>query len=201
MRVWHLILLLISVMIRVIALCILFITSSCKWKQQQVITPEESEVSTFFPVTAFLKGQVFSLQDKGINPLKYTTVDNKTDSAWLKVEEIPGAVAPFLEIKIDSANLRDTFKETTFLDQTIDAYTFSYDPKVTLPDNYKLRRWDVYVNPETNRVNRVYIVRKENDHTTLQLTWQTNKFCKMVYISDSTGKPSIEKEILINWDF
>ena len=188
-------------MFRAIGFCMILIISSCKWKQQQVATPEKPQAGTFFPVTTFLKGQIFTLKDKGINPVKFTTVNGKTDSVWLKVEQIESSVAPFLEPLIDTANLIDTFQESNFLDQTINAFTFSYDPKITLPESYKLRRWDVYVNPETNRVNRIYMVKKENEHTTLQLTWQTNKFCKMIWIKDSTGQPKIEKEVLINWDF
>ena len=47
---------------------------------------------SFFPVTAFLKGELYEIKNKGINPLKYTTINNHTDSVWLKTEELDAAV-------------------------------------------------------------------------------------------------------------
>ncbi len=38
------------------------------------------EKQKFFPVTAFIKGEIFSIKKSGINPLKYTTVNNHTES-------------------------------------------------------------------------------------------------------------------------
>ena len=152
----------------------------------------------FFPVTTYIKGQLLDLKNEGINPIMHRIINNKKDSMWLKVEEVPTAVAPFLEPLIDSANLKDLFKETRFLDQTLNAYTFTYDPIGKLPENFELQHWDVYIDPETNRVTRIYILKKEKDGTIVQLTWLSDKSCHMVWIKDK-GKPVIEKDIFINW--
>jgi hypothetical protein len=91
--------------------------------------------------------------------------------------------------------------EKRFLDQTIDAFTFTYDPVNPLPDTFLLRRWDVYIDPNTNSVTRVYLVKKERSNKKLQLTWQTNKSCRIVSIStDPSGNDYVEKEVTINWD-
>ncbi|MBK7557375.1 MAG: hypothetical protein IPI54_03285 [Chitinophagaceae bacterium] len=73
------------------------------------------EKQKFFPVTSFLKGEIFNLKKNGINPLKYTTVNDRTDSAWLKIEEIDDAVKEFLQPEIDTANLTAFFSEKSFL--------------------------------------------------------------------------------------
>ena len=187
------------------AICFLLIVLiSCEGKEKntpiQNETAEEQDTSNFFPVTSYLKGQIYELQRDGINPVKYTTTGNKTDSIWLALEKMPEAFAPFLETVIDSANLKNTFKQVGFLDQTINAFTFSYDPKVVLPEDSQLQHWDIYIDPETQKVKRIYIVKKTGKQNLLQLTWQADAFCKMVWIKN-TDTPSVEKEILIKWDF
>ncbi|MBP6432823.1 MAG: hypothetical protein KA319_13745, partial [Ferruginibacter sp.] len=50
----------------------------------------------FFPVTTYIKGQLFSIKEKGINPIKYTTIGEKKDSVFLKVESWEQEMAEFL---------------------------------------------------------------------------------------------------------
>ena len=162
----------------------------------------EEEKKSFFPVTSFIKGQLVEIKQKGINPLKITTRNNKQDSVWLKHENLGDEFSVFLTPVIDSTNLTGLFNENKFLDQTINAYTFTYDPLKLLPDSILLQRWDIYIDPESNTVKRIYIVRKTIDHKILQLTWQANKSCKIVTIAtDKNGKDYVEKETAIKWDF
>lgn len=189
-------------MAKIISVLFFITILSCNRNSNENSTPkeitEDTTTHSFFPVTSYIKGQLYELKNEGINPLMFTTVKNKKDSAWLKVEDIPGIIAPFLEPLIDSTNLKYIFKETSFLDQTMDAYTFSFDPIGKLPENYELQHWDVYIDHETNKVSRIYILKKEINGTVVQLTWQADKYCRMIWIKDN-GKPEIVKEILINW--
>jgi hypothetical protein len=92
------------------------------------------------------------------------------------------------------------FSEKSFLDQTINAYTFSYDPKVQLPDSIKLIHWDVYMNPQTNSIQRIYML-KQNADTTTQLTWVINKWYSIrTIIAQPNSKAKIKEEKMI-WDF
>lgn len=160
------------------------------------------EKQKFFPVTSFLKGEIFNLKKNGINPLKYTTVNDRTDSAWLKIEEIDDAVKEFLYPEIDTANLTAFFSEKSFFDQTINAVTFTYEAAGVLPDSIKLVNWDVYVDPDANRVKRIYMVKQQDKDTLLQLTWVTGKWCKITTIvTDEKGSSTVKKEEKITWDF
>jgi len=94
---------------------------------------------SFFPVTSYIKGEIFGFKKDGINPIKHTTIKNHTDSVWLKIEEVEGAVKEFLYPEIDSLNLVSLFSEKSFLDQSVDSYTFTYDPDGTLPDTMTLK--------------------------------------------------------------
>ena len=164
--------------------------------------PAQSEHLAFFPVTDFISGQIAEIKKEGINPIKITSINNRQDSAWLKVEELDNEFAPFLSPVIDSTNLAGLFSEKSFLDQTVNAFTLTYDPIKQLPDSFSLQRWDVYIDPQSNTVRRVYLLKKSPDDKTSQLTWQSGKSCKIVTISkDNKGNDHVEKEVTIKWDF
>lgn len=183
----------------------------CKYRHKdKAIEPavlSKSEVTTdekqsFFPVSAYIKGQIFEITQKGINPLKYRTLNDHTDSAWLKTEELSKAFAGFLNPDIDSVNLTSLFSESKFMDRSINAFTFSYDPRGPLPDSMNLRHWDVYIDPATGKVRRIYMVKSIGANKTIQLTWQSNKWCKTtIIITNPDGTSAIESEEKINWDF
>ena len=168
------------------------------------VTEKEEDIGMtgFFPVTSYLKGQLADINRKGLTPLKYTTLHNQTDSTWLKPADYKEAFKEFLSPEIDSANLTPFFSEKKFMDRTLDAFTFTYDPAGPIPDSISLHHWDVYIDPSTGRVKRVYMVKQFNSNTTIQLTWMNDKWCKMTtFIELPNGISSIEKEEKIIWDF
>lgn len=176
-------------------------TNPSKEKEKEKIAPEK-ETEGFFPVSSYLKGQIVEIIQKGVNPLKYTTVNGHTDSIWLKTEELNEVFKEFLHPEIDSANLTTLFSEKKFMDRSIDAFTFTYDAIGKLPDSMTLSHWDVYVDPSTENVKRIYMLKNISPNKTLQLTWQSNKWCKLITIVDlPNGISSVEKEEKITWDF
>ena len=172
-------------------------------KTNTVIVEKNTEKSQkFFPVTSYLKGEIYNIKKAGINPLKFTTVNNQTDSAWLKIEELDTAVSEFLHPEINDTNLISLFTEKSFLDQTINAVTFTYDATKLLPNSMQLKHWDIYIDPQSNNVKRIYLVKEISKSKTLQLTWVSKKWCKITsIITDETGVSKIEKEEKLTWDF
>jgi hypothetical protein len=160
------------------------------------------EKPSFFPVTSYLKGQLYDIKAKGVTPIKYNTINNHTDSVMVKLDSLNALCKEFLQPEIDSANLINFFTEAKFLDQTVDAFTFTYDAKKNIPDSIQLIHWDVYVEPETSKVRRVYITKKGDSNKILQLTWQSNQWFKIVTIvSNKDGTSTVEKEEKISWDY
>ncbi|MEO9070124.1 MAG: hypothetical protein ABI261_03750 [Ginsengibacter sp.] len=183
-----------------------FIFSSCHSSDNPVIAPiiDSGNVGSIFPVTNFLKGQLKELDSMEVTPLKIIIINGKTDSIWLKRADIRPAAEPFLTPLIDSVTMSSLFSEKSFLDQTINSYTFSYDPKMKLADSIKLTHWDVYMSPQTNTVTRIYMVKenvKNDTDVTTQLTWLANKWFSIRTIKQLKGKqPEVKEEKMI-WDF
>lgn len=166
--------------------------------------PIPAAQSHIFPVTSFLKAQLRQLDTLPITPLLIYTANGKLDSTWLKREDLREKALPFLSPEIDSTTMHSLFSEKSFLDQTINAYTFSYDPKGKLPDSILLVHWDVYMNPQTNSIERIYMVKEKDSagkNVTNQLTWVVNKwFSTRTIIQNQSGEPKVTETKLI-WDF
>ena len=184
----------------IIYISIVFSACHADTASEKISTASSQDNTSILPVTEFLKGQLREIDSLPITPLKAVIIQGKTDSAWLKREDIRVFAAPFLTPVIDSISMSPYFSGKSFLDQTINAFTFSFDPKVKLPDSINLSHWDVYVDPQDGTIKRIYMV-KDSANTTTQFTWQTGKWCSIRTITQTEGKePHVREEKLI-WDF
>ncbi|MEO7265151.1 MAG: hypothetical protein ABIW38_09575 [Ferruginibacter sp.] len=161
---------------------------------------KSNEKLIFFPVTSFIKGEIASIKQAGINPWIVTIANGKKDSVWLKVEDFSAAFAPYLTPEIDSSNLIDNYKETSFLDQTICTYTFLYEPSKQLPGTFSLRRWDVYIDQQSNKVQRIYMQKQWGD-TIQHLTWLAGKWAKTISMLTKNNEDIQLRETTIHWNF
>ena len=171
---------------------------SCTSSNSKKTPSLESNISvqkrdSFFPVTSFLKGQIVQFASLPLTPLHTITINNKTDSIWIKREQLGTLLVNFLSPTINETNLTEYFKETSFNDLTLNTITLTYDPIKTLPDSIRLTHWDVYINPETGKVQKIYMVKqlkKNRDYLTEQLTWQTNKSATITTLTNKDGNKS-----------
>ena len=163
--------------------------------------PEAPQEENYFPVTVYIKGQINDIRLKAINPLRLNIQGGRTDSAWLKIESLDTVFNDFLTPVIDTANFKNMFSESKFLDNSIGSYTWTYEPVTDLPDSVRLKRWTVYVDPFTNRVTRIFMVKDLENKKQLQLTWLADSTSKVLQLKDSSGNVVIEKETIIKWDF
>lgn len=189
-----------------VALFFLCACHSKETKQGLVINNKDSteEAQPIFPVTEFLLGQLREIDNLPVTPLKIIIDNDKKDSIWQKKKDIRPFAAPFLNPVIDSISMHNFFAEKSFMDQTINAVTLSYDPIKKLPDSMKLNHWDVYIDPQKNTVQRVYMVKEEivNWTTiTTQLTWKVNKSCSIRIIKQHPKMAPDVKEEIMKWDF
>ena len=191
---------------------ILLFTVSCKQKQSsnkesKLIAAvdssfKEKETAGFFPVTSYLKGQLLDIRSSGVNPLRLEVSKGKTDSAWVRMELLENEFADFLSPSIDSVSLSALFAEKKFFDQTLNSITLTYDPIDKLPDSVAFQRWDIYIDPEKNIVQRIYLLKKDSPNSSKQLTWQSGKWCRLVTIAENTeGKSAVTHEVTYKLDY
>ena len=190
-----------------IFISLLFVSCTQQQSQTPLQTEKDStEDNSFFPVTQFILGELAQIDSLPVTPLKIITMNGKEDSIWMKNKDVRIFAQPFLHPKIDTANLKGLFAQKSFLDQTINAFTFSYDPVSTLPDTMQLKRWDVYIDPQKSKVKRIYMVKEimENNGATKQtmlLTWIAAHWCKITTITEQQHNPPKIKEEKMIWEF
>jgi hypothetical protein len=187
------------------AVC-LFVLNGCSNITNSTNTKgDKATAASFFPVTSFIKGQIIVLDSLPVTPLQITTVRGKADSVWITKNELKKLLQPFLTPIIDETSLADFFTETKFKDETLNAITFTYDPSKVIPDSIPLRHWDVYIHPETGKVEKVYMVKNieaQGQRFTQQLTWQTDKMVKITTLLNmKDGTQALLKEVVFIWNF
>lgn len=161
----------------------------------------EKDKQVFFPVTSYIRGQMTDIKTSGLNPLKYTSQGNQKDSSWIKSEDFEKEFGDFLYPVIDSNNMVSFFSEKSFMDQTLNLITLTYDPIKELPDSIQWKHWDVYIDPATNAIQRIYLVKQIAADKTAQLTWQSGKKCKMVVLKeDEKGVSFLDTQTEIKWN-
>ncbi len=165
------------------------------------IVSEPKQEENYFPVTTYIRGQINDIKHSAVNPLQIITQNNRSDSSWLKIEFLDTVFRQFLSPVIDTANLKAFFSESKFLDNSVGSYTWTYEPAKQLPDTLDLQRWTVYVDPFTERVSSIFMVKKLPDNKQLQLYWLADSAGKIVQIKDNAGTAVVEKETVIKWDF
>jgi hypothetical protein len=176
-------------------------TYSTPGANDQALTDPDANVQ-FFPVTSFIKGQVAQIRAAGVNPMKVIIQHGRSDTTWIKTENFDATFREFLTPVIDTANLVNYYTEDRFEDQTIGAFTLMYTSKYPKPDSLNLQSWIVYISPETNKVTKIYILKEANEKVELQLTWDTDKSCKIVTLATGRdGNQFIKKEEIIYWTF
>lgn len=153
------------------------------------------DTMNIFPVSDFLAGQIKTIESMPVTPLRLITDSDKTDSAWITREDIQKFARPFFNPVIDSAMLSRFFKGNSFLDQTVNSVTLTYSIIPEFTNRLPLRTITVYIHPETNKVERVYIEKEAGD-TIEQLTWKPDDWFSIRKIED--GKINEEK---IKWNF
>ena len=181
----------------------IFFIAACSNNKTSVNKPAQDSIEdhSFFPVTQFVKGQLKEIDSMPVTPLRITTFNQHIDSVWLKKENIRPFAEPFLHPKIDSAYINNFYTKKSFLDQSINDVTLTYDKKNISTDPASIA---VYINPQTNKVTRIFMVKESNGntgHQTIQLTWTANKWCQVTTIIEKENTPPQIKQDKLIWDF
>lgn len=162
---------------------------------------ENQDTVSGFPVTDYLKGQIAAIEKMPVTPLHLKIADKKIDSVWIPREEIRKYAAPFLHPIIDSTLLDRWYTGQSFLDQTTQSYTLTYDAKSTLPDSIDLRQVIIYISPQNQQVQRVYLKKVGAGDHVQQLTWVAGKWFSIRNLIPNDQKGTQVTEEKLVWNF
>ena len=185
--------------VTIIIIFVCLIASCSQNKSEKSTTAQPASDASFFPVGNYLLGDIESIKHQGISP-KYAHVKNGiSDSAFIQLQQIDSCLSDFLSPMIDSIGMNSWVKESKFYDESIASFTLSYDVQKDFFEKTAWRKWDVYVDPESQKVDRIFLVKNISDSTIAQLTWIPKSYAKIVIINNQNSSVVEEKTFFWNY--
>ncbi len=173
---------------------------SCKNNKPKE-TGKENDKKDFFPVSDYLKSEIHYVDSLPLGITKYSTLNNKTDTAYIKSSEFDQFANDFLSADLKPENFEKEFSETSFMDETTHSATFTYSTK---NNKLELQRVDVLANTidGANKVSSVYLEKKFHKNDTLiiqKLLWRTGTSFQIATSTQISTHPAIIKQLKLVW--
>jgi hypothetical protein len=160
----------------------------------------EQEDKTFYPIGSFIRSELNLVDSMPIAVFKYTTKDQKTDTQLLAKPEFRKIAETFLIPDITIEPLKEKYTETVFMDATINTVTFSY---VTDDSSAEIRKIDVFINPETDKVKNIYVekmTRTGDSSITQKMIWIAGKHFQVSTLVAYKDKAEETMQEKYSWD-
>ena len=171
-------------------LTIAFITlliSSCSSDE----THDNADVN-FFPIAGNISAELKELDTLPVGINKYTTSGTVTDTSVASKEELRGIASTLTEPDISDPSIKKYYTETVFYDKSSDFLTMSYTTTSSKP---VVRKIEVLINHETDKLRSIYVEKVENKNDTIinnRLVWTPGKSLQVITISTLDGKENVK---------
>ena len=164
--------------------------------------PANDTTNTFFPVAEYLETEILHVDSVPLALKKYTTINNRTDSAFIQIPEFNTLAKRFLPLELHDGRFEKDFTESSFMDKSTQSITFTYStPVKELP----LQRVDVTTIPHngTQKVRSIYLEKNYSSGDSViteKMYWRAGKNFQIVTLTAPKGKPSFEHLLRVVWD-
>ena len=185
-----------------IAITVSVLVTCCAQPEQQAIEGQPGSKQEIFPVGSFIEGQVHLVDSLRLPVLKYTTVNNITDSALISQEEFESLTKEFTQPDLADPSLKDAYTENSFADQSIPSVTITY---LANNRNMAVQRVDVLIDPNpvmNDKVKSIYMekVSAHKDTSILKkLFWKADKEFQIVTSSQAGDQTATVKQLKVRW--
>ena len=181
---------------------------SCKNPRQRTAQtskdsiPPNDTANTFFPVAEYLETEILHVDSVPLALKKFTTVNNKTDSAFILVPEFNTLAKQFLPQELHDGRFEKDYTESSFMDKLTQSVTFTYSTAV---QELPLKRVDVQTIPYngSQKVKSIYLEKNYSSGDSLitqKMYWRAGKSFQIATRMTPKGKPSVEQLLKVVWD-
>jgi hypothetical protein len=181
-------------------LCLL--AAACKDKDKP--KNEGADDAQFFDVLGLLRSQVAHVDTSLYRIIKVETVNNVSDTVYLRREEFKNYAAEFTSLPdISSADLKDGYSSAKMVDTLLERIVYSY---TATDEDAEIRREDLTIDPRfgggNSEVKTVFIHQiKDSGDSTIdkKMLWEIDKrFFVMTRIVNEDGSEKIKK-LEVKW--
>ncbi|HJU46288.1 MAG TPA: hypothetical protein VJ647_05855 [Chitinophagaceae bacterium] len=185
-----------------VALAVVVAATACRQPKKNN-TQEQKPGAEIFPVTNFIEGQVHLVDSFQLPTLKYTTINNRTDSSLISLDEFRQLARDFFQPDINDPEISKAYKETSFADQSIKGVTFTYS---TDDKDLEIQRVDVVVTPSpvmSDKVRSIYMEKQRVSGDTAvfkKLYWRADKNFQVITTRQVGEQPPFVSVMKVEWD-
>jgi hypothetical protein len=187
---------------KIFSLLIIIAVTGCG-EAKQPADKKETKQADIFPVTSFIDGQVHVVDSFQLPTVKYVTINGKTDSSLISINEFKELAKEFTHPDINDPALSKQYKETNFADQTINGVTFNY---TTDNRDLELQRVDVIIGASAvanDKVRSIYMQKQssvKDTFITKKLYWGTDKNFQIITGKQVGTQPENISVVKVEWD-
>lgn len=176
---------------------ITFFSLACNGKKEDL---NEQEIS----VLSIIKGQINHLDTSFYQIMKYERKDGKTDSTFLKREEVKLFTADFLSLPdLTRKGLMENYTEEKLIDNSQNTLSII---STANKDNLEIRKQIIIVpidNLSSGKVQSIFFDRyidKKDSSIEQKLFWQIDKFFQVGTITRKGNEPEKIRFLKVTWE-
>ncbi|MDQ3278515.1 MAG: hypothetical protein M3Q06_09320 [Bacteroidota bacterium] len=179
--------------------CLVWITG-CKEKTKKAEVPSEQ----FFPVTAYIKGELAKLDTSLATFYKIETTEGKSDTVVISNAEVKRYARDFATLPdISTDDIRNDYQVTHEYDDILNAFVFMF----TTREDHPVKREDVVLDPAPNAqgkndIQSIFVELWQNDGDTLvrkNMLWEAGKNFQVTTVSEA-GQTQKTKKLQVVWN-
>lgn len=182
------------------ALFLLAVLVGCQGKKKKADVPADQ----FFPVTAYLKGELARLDTSLASFSKIETIDGRSDTTPIRSEDVKRYARDFLTLPdISAAELKNDYQVTHEYDDILNAFVFMF----TTNEDHPVRREDVVLDPQPNEQGKndiqsifVELWNAAGDSTVRKnMLWNAGKNFQITTVTEA-GRTQRTKKLQVVWN-
>ncbi|MCU0380022.1 MAG: hypothetical protein MUE58_02425 [Chitinophagaceae bacterium] len=170
--------------------------ASCGNKESKAYVQENKE---FYPVAAHIHTELAVIDSLPVAVFLYRSESGVTDTTIIEKSAFRTLAENIAQPDITREPLKKDYRETVFMDATLNLVTMSYVP---VDESAEIRRIDVYIHPETEQVKTVYVEKRviSGDSTTVRkIIWSTGRQLQVTTLISKEGKEDKAIQEVYNW--
>ena len=157
---------------------------------------------TYFPIADVLESEILEIDSTPVAIKKIVITGKRRDSAFIKPAEFNLLARKFLAPELRNGDFQKNFTETSFIDNSTQAATFTYS---TTNRDLTLQRVDVIAMPQgsSHQIKSIYLEtnRVSGDSSILEkMFWRTGKKFQIVSQINVKGQPPVERQMTVSWE-
>lgn len=154
---------------------------------------------TFFPIAGTILSELKNIDSLPIAIIKYTTSGEKKDTVIFSKQDMRAVADELIKPDISQPEYKKYYKETVFMDNTVNAVTMSY---TTEEEDPVIRKIEVMIDPDHQKVKTIYVEKLDHQgdlNILKKMIWTSGKNLQVISIINGKNEAETVKTEKYEW--